>query len=361
MKKNIYFIISSALQIILGIYILLNANAIIQEEINLIPETYSMFPVEFQQEMISTIEASGKTTINISVIILTVMNLFVLDYAITNKILRNKIKIIVFSIFGIVFSLSALNLLISIANIIILLCLKRKNPEDFPVKEKNEIPKLEYRKATKKELILGIVLVLVYFLIEFVPVDKFSDITMLIVIPLYYILLFLLAILCLKDKIKRDMKIFKENTKAYLQYIMPRLGIMYIIYFALSLMCTLIFQETSSVNQTMIEEMQLFITIPLAIIWAPLVEEVIFREVLRNFIRNNKLFIILSAIIFGLLHTMYESTILNMVILAIPYAILGGFFAYIYTKTENIVNSIWLHAFNNAIAIFLPLLLTFIV
>lgn len=360
MKKKIYFILTSILQVIFTFYILFNANAIVQEEINLIPEMYSMFPIEFQQEMINIMETSGVTSISVVSIITILLNLYVLDCAICNKILRNKGKLIGISIFGTFMSLSIVNSFLSLISLIILSFSKRMNPEDYPVKEKKEMPKLEYVKVTKKEMILGIILICIYFLMDFIPVESFSDVTTLIVVPLYYVLLFLLAVLCLKDRLKRDIKIFKENSKAYFQYIMPRLGMMYIVYFIVSLICMLISQESSSINQAMLEEIPLFITIPLAIIWAPVVEEVIFREVLRNFIRNNKVFILVSALIFGLLHTLYEATIVNMIVLAIPYAFLGGFFAYIYTKTENIVNSIWLHMINNAIAIFLPLLFSII-
>jgi membrane protease YdiL (CAAX protease family) len=48
---------------------------------------------------------------------------------------------------------------------------------------------------------------------------------------------------------------------------------------------------------------------------------------------------------------MIEETLLNVIIKAIPYTILGGFFAYTYTKTENITTNMMAHAINNIMAV----------
>ena len=90
--------------------------------------------------------------------------------------------------------------------------------------------------------------------------------------------------------------------------------------------------------------------VPAAIIWAPIVEELIFRGSLRRFIKNNKIFIVISAVVFGLLHTIVEATLTNVLFMAIPYMVIGGFFAYLYAKTENICTNIFSHAFFNTIA-----------
>lgn len=102
-------------------------------------------------------------------------------------------------------------------------------------------------------------------------------------------------------------------------------------------------------------------TIPAAVLWAPIVEELIFRGSLRRFIKNDKLFIVVSAVVFGLIHTIVETTLINVFVMAIPYMILGGFFAYVYAKTDNICNNILAHAFQNAVGMLLVNLLFFVV
>ena len=99
-------------------------------------------------------------------------------------------------------------------------------------------------------------------------------------------------------------------------------------------------------------------SLPLAIIYAPIVEETLFRGCIRRFIKNDKLFIIVSALVFGLLHTAFsEETIYNALVLAIPYATMGGFLAYIYTKTNNMLCNMSFHCFHNTIAMIISILI----
>lgn len=364
MKKKIYFITSSILQIICTIYIIVNVSTIIQTQLDTMSETYAMFPVEFRQRMINMLENNGEAMIVIPSIIQIILNLFVIKSATNNSILRNKVKLTAVSVICFFLAESTIVSLLSVVNFIVLLALKRKNPEDYPEKEKRQIPNLEYQKSTKKEIIFGIILVLVYFsniLIERLIPEDISQNALRIIVIAYYTLVFVVAIVCFKDRFKRDIKLFKENSKAYFQYVLPKFGITYVIVAFSNVICILLTRQATSVNQATIEAMPLWFTIPMAVIWAPIVEESIFRGVLRRFIKNDKLFIITSAIIFGLLHTIMEASILNTIILAIPYAILGGFFAYIYAKTDNITNNILVHAFQNFIAIMMSLAVTFII
>ena len=366
MKKKIYFIISSILQIVCAIYIIVNVNTIIQTQLDTISETYAMFPIEFQERMISMLENSGEIMVIFLSIIQILLNLFVIKSAVNNSILRNKGKLIAVSVICFFFAESSIVMLVSLINFIVLLCLKRKNPEDYPTKEKKEIPHLEYKKLSKKEIIFERILVLTYFFTDFLfgvlfITQDISKTTAIVMTVVYYIVIFVLAIVCFKDRLKRDIKLFKENSKSYFQYVLPKLGIMYVIFAISNTICILLTKQATSTNQSMIEAMPLWFTIPMAIIWAPIVEESIFRGVLRRFIKNDKLFIVISAVTFGLLHTTEEATVFSMTIMAIPYAILGGFLAYIYAKTKNITTNILSHAFINTIAMLFTTLMAFIV
>ncbi len=348
MKRKIYFIISSIMQIIGVLYIIINANTIVETQINTIPETYSMFPVEFRQELANNLENGGVEMLVITSIFQIVLNVIVLRFATKNTIQDNKGKLVAISLLCFFTAESSIVMLLSIINFIVALSIKRNK-----TKEKVVIPEAEYQKPTKKEIIFSIGLVLAYFspyvLAGLIPEDISINALKIIDIS-YNIVLLILAILCFKDRFKRDIKLFKENAKSYIKYILPKLGIMYIIFLVINVVCMLITGQANSVNQSTLESMPLWYTIPLAVLWAPIVEEIIFRGVLRRFIKNNKLFIVTSAIIFGLLHTMSEATLFNVIIMAIPYAILGGFFAYLYAKTENISCNILAHCFQNTIA-----------
>lgn len=358
MKKKIYFIITAILQIIIALYTIFMANSIVETQLQSIEQTYAEFSVDYQERVRTMLENGGVALTILTSAVVLLLNAITLKEAHNNNILKKKGKLMAFS--GICFftTTNTLSSMLALTNLIVLAFSKRKNPEDYPDGIKKEIPPVEYKEATKKELIFGIGLVLAYFsqflIGDILPINSFT--TAMIAQITFYVIILILAIWCFKDKIKRDLKLFKENAKAYLQYILPKLGIMYAIYFIISVVCVLVSGQGTSVNQESLETLPKWFLVPAAIIWAPIVEELIFRGVLRRFIKNNKVFIIVSGIIFGLLHTIGEATISNMIILAIPYAILGGGWAYIYAKTDNITNNILAHGLQNTVGVLLSLM-----
>lgn len=106
-------------------------------------------------------------------------------------------------------------------------------------------------------------------------------------------------------------------------------------------------------NQNNIEEMlgssKTLMIIYIAII-APLIEEFVFRYSLDTIIKNNKTFIIVSGILFGIMH----STNISIIV----YAFIGSALAYIYTKNDkNIIVTTLIHMLNNIVSVLLMLLI----
>lgn len=91
------------------------------------------------------------------------------------------------------------------------------------------------------------------------------------------------------------------------------------------------------------------------VIFAPIVEEIIFRKTFRNIIKNNYLFIIISGTIFGIVHISGEINI-NSFLMSIPYIVMGLDFAYIYYKSNNIFTTITLHSIHNTILLIFQLI-----
>ena len=242
MKKKIYFIISATLQILASFYIIINTSNIIQGQIDTIKEVYAAFPEDFQNRILTMLQNNGSTFLIIMSSIAIILNALILYTAIRGNILKKKGKFIAFSIVCLFTTESTIVTLLSIVNFIVLLCLKRKNSEDYPDK-KQEIPKLEYLKSTRKEKILSILFVVIYFsqffINKIIPND-ISFVTAIIITTLVYILLLALAIIAFKDRLKRDIKLFKENAKAYYHFVLPKLGIMYVIFILSSLICVMI-------------------------------------------------------------------------------------------------------------------------
>ena len=68
--------------------------------------------------------------------------------------------------------------------------------------------------------------------------------------------------------------------------------------------------------------------------------------------------LIVSALVFGLLHTIFsEASIYTALVMAIPYATLGGFLAYLYVKTNNMFCNMSFHALQNLLATIMTMLI----
>lgn len=94
-----------------------------------------------------------------------------------------------------------------------------------------------------------------------------------------------------------------------------------------------------------------------SVIYAPFVEEVIFRKSIKKVIDNETLFILLSGLIFGLIHVISGGNeSINEILMGIPYIIMGIDFAYIFYKSENIFTTMTLHSLHNLILIIIQLI-----
>ena len=86
-----------------------------------------------------------------------------------------------------------------------------------------------------------------------------------------------------------------------------------------------------------------------AVIFAPLVEELVFRQGIRNICGKNIVFILVSGFVFGALHVFTSATTTLDLLYLIPYSALGIAFATMLYKTENIFVSMGFHFMHNGI------------
>ena len=86
------------------------------------------------------------------------------------------------------------------------------------------------------------------------------------------------------------------------------------------------------------------------ILFAPFVEEMVFRYSLSTFIKNDTIFVIISSLIFGLMHGIGVASII--------YIALGVVLSLIYLKTnKNVIASTIAHILNNAFAMITMLIM----
>ena len=361
MKKNIYFIISSIIQILVSWNVIANSNKIFIETMNTIKKVYSMFPLEFQDRITSMMSSTGIYFIIIPAIICVIVNTIILLLSFDNKITKKKGIVILLSVICIIFSSSNISLLLTIANLIILSSIKKE--DNKIVKEKKKLPEVVSNKHSKKELISSISIFLIYFSqfiwSDYIPKDN-KTISILVSIS-FYTIMFSLVFILFGKKIVNDFKKLIKNFNTYVEYDIPRYGFMILSFLVVNLICILITKNATSVNQSAVESLPKIILFVLAVLWAPIVEETIFRGTIKYFINTKWVYILISAFVFGFLHAMGEESIFKIIFTTIPYATLGGWLAYIYYDTDNLANNIMIHAIWNLFAVILSFFISFII
>lgn len=276
---------------------------------------------------------------------------------IVRDFIKHKKKLIIFNIIQLLLG-TAFNIISAIINIV-LLSTKTKDVEE--VKEKKELPILE--DITKHKWYVYFIIFIFLFIICYTPFTNLLPIpntqtAVIICMIILYLIQIILLVIPMFNELKRDFIVFKNNFKLYLSKILPRFGVIMIGYFICSL-CLLLFINNISTNQAILMSWPIYITAFLAIIVAPLIEELMFRGFIRKFIKNDILYVIASALIFGGLHITSADS-LRQLLYIIPYSILGFAFAQNYVKTKNIASNIFLHSAWNSIAVIAMALLKFL-
>ncbi|MBQ2639432.1 MAG: CPBP family intramembrane metalloprotease [Bacilli bacterium] len=113
--------------------------------------------------------------------------------------------------------------------------------------------------------------------------------------------------------------------------------------------------ENEKLIQQMISKSPWFMIITAGVI-APIIEELIFRKGFKNSFNNKHLFIILSGLVFGLMHVISSNSLLEFLYI-IPYSSLGISFAVAYYKTDTVFTPIIFHMIHNLILIILAVFL----
>lgn len=252
-------------------------------------------------------------------------------------------------IFGIIFFI--LNLISGILSFILYSNLKEK-------KEKRELPKLEPATLVSKyaALILFIFSMLLLFVIPNYINLKYGFII--------YIVLLIGTIIVFGRQMLHDFKIFKEYFREYNILILKTWGKALVTIIIINLIIQIFTNESSATNQKNLQEM--FNTLPIAvaalsIIYAPIVEESLFRGVIRKFINNKYLYIIFSGVLFGALHVIDDFQTVQELLYIFVYSALGMYLASLYYKTNNICTNMYMHFLQNTLSVVGMLLLKFMI
>lgn len=304
------------------------------------------------------IEGVPSIPVNIQIIFLSGLTIInILNLILVPKLIKYKKILIAFSIIQLLFG-GIVHIIGSIVAIVILF-LDTKDVEEKP-KEPLRLPELEKIEVKRKwlYLLLWIVLFIVFYT-GIVPTQFLQNIPPLARIFLVYGIQAIILGYLLRKDIKRDFGTFKGNFKTYMKYIFPKLGIFFLVYIVISVPIALIAGQIST-NQAQLNELPFAFTAIMAILFAPIFEELMFRGLLRKAIPHDTIFMITSALIFGAAHMLYAEENLIMYIYIIPYTLLGYFLARTYAKTNNIFANITVHFLWNTFAMILNMLVKLI-
>lgn len=214
----------------------------------------------------------------------------------------------------------------------------------------------------KMKIFKNLMIFLMYFIYEIIValivnifninVSGFSNIgknIYMISIDLIYILFIAFVY---RKEIILNLKDFKKNG---IKYIKKYISIYILGLIAMSISNIILYEITNieiSNNEQLVRDyiklLPIYMTFS-CVIYAPIVEEITFRKTFRNIIDNKYIFILVSGIMFGLVHITGDTIGINDYLLSIPYILMGISLAYIYYKSNNIFTTITIHSLHNLI------------
>ena len=224
-------------------------------------------------------------------------------------------------------------------------------------KERRELPEIELKEYTNKYIcLIAFIICLGILLFGSKIITKFW---MLIV---FYVVILSLMIGVFYKQLIHDFKIFKSYFKEYFVLILKTWGKALVLIMITTIIIQIITHTTQANNQIALQNLfnsnPVFVAI-LAMFYAPIAEELMFRGVFRKFIKNKKLFVIVSGVVFGLMHVIDDSKTLAEFSYVFVYSILGIYLAGIYAKTNNLCTNIFMHFMQNTLSVIGMILLMF--
>lgn len=216
----------------------------------------------------------------------------------------------------------------------------------------------------KTNIIVAISALLIYFLyssfelallnIFNINYETLNTLSRTIFLSIMQILELVIMFALFKNQLKEAIDDLKKNHENYFKSYFKFWIYILIVMLVSNLLIILLTNKKMPANEASIRN--LVVTNPFyayfsGVIVAPILEELIFRRSLRNLIKDDTFFILVSGIIFGGLHIIIGySGILDLLYL-IPYCFPGLVFAYILTKTDNVLVPMSMHFFHNGIII----------
>ena len=225
-------------------------------------------------------------------------------------------------------------------------------------------------KETLKRILKNVLVIAIYFIYIYIVIAALSLLNIdyssfdykykLITIGIADICFIVLLLFWVyKKELIEDFKDFKINYKQYISKYIILYFIGVILMGVINVIISHFTGMETSGNEAdvrlLVEKFPIYMTFS-TIIYAPFVEEIIFRKAIRNIFKNKYLFIILSGVIFGCAH-ISDYTNINDILFSIGYIVMGIDFAYIYYKTNNIYTTMSFHMIHNLLLLIIQFII----
>ena len=219
------------------------------------------------------------------------------------------------------------------------------------------------KKNTKLALI-GVLGIFTYFFMDYIEplffqladinLNNIPKIIVVIYQIIYEILIVSLLMLIFHKKLSHDFKDILVNHQKYFSNSLKYYLIGIFIMFISNSIIIFIFNSGIAGNEENVRA--LFKVHPIymyisSVLLAPITEELVFRQSIRNIFGRNLYFVLASGLIFGGLHIISNINGITSILYLIPYSSLGIAFSYMLYKTDNIFVSTGFHILHNAILI----------
>ena len=161
----------------------------------------------------------------------------------------------------------------------------------------------------------------------------------------------------LKEKLIEYKKHFSEYFDLGLKYYM--IGLFGMFFF--NILIPIISPVKEANNEALVQEMLKqapLLTFISASLFAPFLEEMLFRKSFGDIFQNKKIMVLASGLFFGLLHVIFSIKTPWDLLYILPYGMLGGGFAYTIYKQDNIYIPMTFHMLHNGFLTILSILLT---
>lgn len=172
-----------------------------------------------------------------------------------------------------------------------------------------------------------------------------------------YLFVFIVAIILAEPLLKRAWTKFLEKPLQIIKDTLIRFGWLYLSMILCNIILLLQDSSTSNNQQEVLSSLLAnpILTTIVTVIFAPVVEEIVFRGCLYGKLRellNYKTCLLISSLAFGFLH-IYQSLLSGDFLdcaYILTYAVMGMQFGILYEKHDSIVACMLLHCMNNTIA-----------